>query len=555
MMDRGRVSRSEWRWVALWIAIALVVTSVPYAIGVFRSTPDRTFSGATFAVEDVYSYFAKMRQGASGEWLFHIVYTSEPHDGALFFSFHLLLGKVAALTGLALEAIYHAARLIFGAILMITLYQFVAAFTGSIAIRRIAFWLATFAGGLGWVLILSGQPTWLGSPPLDLILPEGFTFLVLYAFPHIALARTLLLLGLLWLWSPGALGHRWARRDLLIGLLVGLCWSMMALIVPFYVLVVYAALVGAFIASSSRGIDWSEVRRMVLAGAIAAIVPAYSAVVFWTNPVFAVWSRQNQVTSPHPLHYVAAYGILAGLALASLRWAWRRDRMCRRLVGWAIVVPFLLYLPFGLQRRLVESWQVPLSILATATLVRVVLPAVRRSRPVRWLTRFPRYTSSGMQRWALAGLLLVTVPTFSLLLLDQSLRVATQSVPIFRDGGELAALDWLAAQATYDDAVLSAYDTGNYLPARVTARSFIGHGPETVHLQQKRPLVEMFYDRSTSDMWREAFLREWSITYVFVGPRERALGAVDLTNKGYLHLRYDRDGYAIYQVAEEYERE
>lgn len=555
MMDRGRVSRSEWRWVALWIAIALVITSVPYAIGVFRSAPERVFSGATFAVEDVYSYFAKMRQGASGEWLFHIVYTSEPHDGALFFSFHLLLGKVAALTGLALEAIYHAARLIFDAILMITLYRFVAAFTGSIAIRRIAFWLATFAGGLGWVLILVGQPRWLGSPPLDLILPEGFTFLVLYAFPHIALARTLLLLGLLWLWSPGVLGHRWAKSNLLVGLLVGLCWSAMALIVPFYVVAVYAALAGAFVASSTRGIDWSEARRTVLAGAIAAIVPVYSAIVFWTNPVFALWSQQNQVTSSHPLHYVVAYGILAGLALVSLRWAWRRDRMWQRLVGWAIVVPFLLYLPFGLQRRLVESWQVPLSILVSATLVRVVLPAIRRSRLVRRLTRYPRYTSSGIQRWALTGLLLVSVPTFLLLLLDQSIRAATQSAPIFRDGGELAALDWLAAHATYADVVLSAYDTGNYLPARATARSFIGHGPETVNLQQKRPLVEMFYDRSTTDAWREAFLRQWGITYVFVGPRERALGAVDLTNKGYLRLRYDRDGYAIYQLAEDYGRE
>jgi len=67
----------------------------------------------------------------------------------------------------------------------------IAAFTASAAIRRVAFLLITFGGGLGWVLMLAGQPNWLGSPPLDLILPEGFTFLVLYAMPHIALARTL----------------------------------------------------------------------------------------------------------------------------------------------------------------------------------------------------------------------------------------------------------------------------------------------------------------------------------------------------------------------------
>ncbi|MGH2593225.1 MAG: hypothetical protein ACRDGG_06900, partial [Anaerolineae bacterium] len=204
MMRGGQVGRSEWRWVAMWIVVAAIVTSVPYVFGLARSSPDRVFSGATFAVEDVNSYFAKMREGASGEWLFHIVYTSEPHDGALFFEFHLLLGKFATLTGLPLEVTYHLARLVFGALLLLTLYRFIAVFSGSTAIRRVAFLLVAFGGGLGWVLMLAAQPNWLGSPPLDLILPEGFTFLVLYAMPHIALARTLMLLGLMLVWQPEA---------------------------------------------------------------------------------------------------------------------------------------------------------------------------------------------------------------------------------------------------------------------------------------------------------------------------------------------------------------
>ncbi len=542
MNGRNRIDRSEWRWVAAWIAVALIATSIPYAIGLARSTPDRVFSGAAFAVEDVNSYFAKMRQGASGEWLFHIVYTSEPHDGALFFLFHLLLGKFAAWIGLPLEVTYHLARLIFGALMLSVIYRFIAAFTASTAVRRIAFLLATFGGGLGWVLMLLGQPNWLGSPPLDLILPEGFTFLVLYAMPHIALARTLLLLGFIVLWRSGE------RRVWLPGLLAGLCWLAMTLIVPFYVIVVYAVAAGAFVASSFRAFDWIEVRRTLVACALAAIVPGYSVAAFTTNPVFAAWSEQNQIASPHPLHYAVAYGIVAALALVSLRWAWRRDRMWRRLVGWLIVVPPLLYLPFGLQRRLIESWQIPVSILAAVTLARIVLPAVRRSRIVRRLMRFPRYTSAGMQRWALSGMLLLATPTFGLLLLDQSLRIVARESPIFRDGGEVAALNWLNGQAAYDDVVLCAFETGNYLPARVASRTFIGHGPETVNLQQKRPLVDQFYSDAASDGWREAFLREWGITYVIVGPVERALGGPERFGQGYLRLRYNRLDYQIYEV-------
>ncbi len=532
--------------MAVWIAVALVVTSVPYAIGLARSTTDRVFAGATFAVEDLFSYFAKMRQGASGEWLFHIVYTSEPHAGALFFLFHLLLGKVAALTGLPLEVTYHLARWVFGALMLATVYRFTAAVTGSTAIRRIAFLLIAFGGGLGWLLMLLGQPNWLGSPPLDLILPEGFTFLVLYAMPHIALARTLLLLGLLLLWQ------REASRS--VGWLAGLCWTAMALIVPFYVLVVYTIVIGAFIATSRRGIDWAGARRTLVACAVAAVVPIYAAVSFTTNPVFAAWSSQNQIPSPHPLHYVAAYGVTAVVALVSLRWAWRRDATWRRMAAWLIVIPPLLYAPFGLQRRLIEAWQVPLSILAAATLVRIALPAVRRSRPVRWLARLPRYTPRGMRRWALSGLLLLATPTFGLLLLDQSLRALARETPIFRDAGEVSALDWLASRASYDDVVLCAYETGNYLPARAPARTFVGHGPETVRLAEKRPLVARFFSTSTDDAWRQAFLRDWGITYVFAGPAERALGGADLRDKPYLILEYDRNGYQVYRVSTDGQR-
>ena len=547
MNPRGRVTRSEWRWLAAWIAVAMLVTSVPYAIGLARSSPDRIFGGSVFAVEDVNSYLAKMREGASGEWLFHIVYTSEPHEGALLFLFHLLLGKLAVLIGLPLEVMYHAARIVLGAFLLVVTYRFTAMITGSIAIRRIAFLLVTFGGGLGWALMAAGQPNWLGSPPLDLISPEGFTFLVLYAMPHIALARSLMLLGLIWLWTPSA------RRDWQVGLAVGGSWAGMALIVPFYVVVTYAIVFGALCASSlvRRRIAWDLTRRAMVACATCAIFPLYTLAVLAANPVFSEWSRQNQIVSPHPAHYLLAYGVGGGLALASLRWAWRRNATWHYLIGWLIVIPLLVYAPLGIQRRLIEGWQLPLSLLAAATLVRRVLPAVRRSHPARWLARFPRYTTAGVQRWALCGLLLLMIPTYGLLLFDQALRAATGQPPMFRDGGEIAALDWLSTRATYQDVVLAAYPTGNYLPARVPARSFVGHGPETIHLEAKRSLVAQFYSTSTSDAWRETFLRQWAITFVFVGPAERDLGQADLSSTPYLEVWYSARGYQIYRVSED----
>ena len=92
MERRNTVTRTEWRWVVVWIIIALIVTSVPYVIGWLRSTPDHVFGGFVIAIEDGNSYLAKMNEGAHGAWLFTLPYTSEPHTPSLFYLFYLLLG-------------------------------------------------------------------------------------------------------------------------------------------------------------------------------------------------------------------------------------------------------------------------------------------------------------------------------------------------------------------------------------------------------------------------------------------------------------------------------
>ena len=200
----GTQTSSEYRFVLIGSLIALAVTSVPYVLGAAMATEERVFGGFVYAVEDCYSYLAKMRQGAGGAWLFQIPYTPEPHPRALIYSFYLLLGRIAGLLpGRDLTArlvcVYHAARWVFGLGLLLTVYRFLAVLTNRLIVRRLAWLMVTFGGGLGWVLIALGRSDWLGSMPLDFILPEGFTFLVLYAFPHIALGRTLLLLGILFL--------------------------------------------------------------------------------------------------------------------------------------------------------------------------------------------------------------------------------------------------------------------------------------------------------------------------------------------------------------------
>ena len=555
MESRGHITRREWLWALAWSAAALAITCVPYLLGAALSSEARIFGGFVLGVEDGYSYLAKMGEGARGAWLFHIVYTSEPHQGALFFLFHILLGKVAALVaGLGhwpltetMVVVYHAARVLFGGLLLLTVYRFIALFTTSRAIRRLAFLIVAFSGGFGWLLLLLGQPNWLGSSPVDLLLPEGFTFLVLYGFPHIALGRTLLLAGFILLWgappprpSPASAGE---------GAAAGLCWLAMGLIVPFYVAVAWAVVGAAWLAVTlhRRAIAWDETLRTALACLIAAPVVIYSLITFTVNPVMRVWSAQNLILSPHPVHYVVGYALVGLLAMFGAVYVLRR-RDARsgalRLVAWAIVVPPLLYLPFNLQRRLIEGWQVPLAILAALGLAHFVLPAWRRTRFVRWLVRFPRYTVRGLRQWAITLILLAMVPTNILLMGSGTLAVIAHASPIFRDGGEVKALDWLAARATYNDVVLSSYSAGNYIPGRVGVRVYIGLGTETAHVEDKRAAMQQFFAASTSDEWRAQFLRQEHITYVFATPEDEFY---PVSTHSLLPV-YQAGGYTIYKV-------
>jgi len=270
-----------------------------------------------------------------------------------------------------------------------------------------------------------------------------------------------------------------------------------------------------------------------VAALISAPVVAYSAWVFTTDPVYATWAAQNRILSPHPLHYLAAYGVPLVLAAFAVRDAWRDEGAAWLALAWVAVVPLLVYLPFNLQRRLVEGVQVPLSLLTAWGVLSISKSRTQSPKPV------------------LVGVVLVVLSLTNVLLVaGNCLALRGQPSPIYRETGEVAALDWLNGRVEPGDVVLAAYETGNYLPARVGARAFVGHGPESVHADEKKALVARFFDATTDDAWRRQLLAQYGVDYVFSGPAERALGDFDAGRAMYLRRVYDTDRYVVFGVGE-----
>ncbi|MBU0494944.1 MAG: hypothetical protein KKA73_26110, partial [Chloroflexi bacterium] len=516
-------------------------------VGYLTAPAGLEYGGFLFYADDYNSYLAKMRQGAEGAWAYRIPYTVQEHDGGAVYLFYLVLGRLAAATGLSLVAVWHLARWVCGLVFLLTVYWFLSAFLRRRTQRKIAYLLVCFSAGIGWLLPLVGLSELDGTMPLDLWVVEGYAFLSTMTFPHFALASALLIAAI----ALGGLAIRQGR--LRTALWAGLAGLTLVAVQP-YNLVTVAGVLGGYwllLTMTRRRLVWRGFVALLLAGLIPLPLLLYDLYVFAIDPVYRAWAQGNICLSPNPLHYLMAYGLLWPLALAGLwRCVRRRDEHELLIAAWLVSGALVLYAPVDFQRRLVQGLQIPICILATGGLFYYVLPAIGRARWVSVLTRATRarYNRSSLRRFAVNGLLVFCSVTSLALWAIANIQVLAHSFPFYHEMAENQALDWLATRTARSDAVLASYEEANYIPARAGNRVYAGHWAETPLIREKIRALDTFYAAQTSDDWRVSFLSENDIRYLMQGPRERALGGFDPVGRTYLTERFAVPGFAIYQV-------
>src|SRR5437588_7474008 len=151
--DSGAAVRAiparEWHWVMLVSVPILVATVVLNVLVPALTPPAYQFLGFVYAWDDGAGYLAAMREGARGAWLFTLPYTAQHTDAFFLYAQYLTLGHLAGWLALEPAVVFHLARLAASALLLASLYVFLARVFPEPRERRLAFLLATLGSGFG----------------------------------------------------------------------------------------------------------------------------------------------------------------------------------------------------------------------------------------------------------------------------------------------------------------------------------------------------------------------------------------------------------------------
>ncbi len=480
MMNRS----TFWRRAVGLILLLWAVTLFPYgALYLFGRLQGRVFVGLIYNLYDGLSYLAKMQQGFRGAWLFRLPYTADSEPSAWLFVFHLALGHLAREWGLPIPLMYHIARLLGSAAMVVALGWWFRAWKDDLAAWRWAW---------GWSVFAVGMEAWGYLVQRGSTIPEVYPFLSALVNAHFPWALTFLVVALHPFWPkrlPTPRGGIWALALMLLGFVL-------ALLAPFGVLIAVSTwgLLGFWQRwRANSGSPWWT--YWGVAAFLALGAAPYLSYLFWAlraDPWLAGWNAQNRT----PIEGLGKTFFLFSPWWVLAWWGWtKKKRLLMGLLwvlagwGWALA-------PLALQRRMWLGMAIPLVALA--------------------------WTAYPWPRWMRWGLLLSLAPSWALFILGPLFLARTPNNLLFLSTSEWRAFTWMADHLPPDQRILSGPETSAYIPAFTGQRVFYGHIFETYPASEERAWVEQtLCMQDERAVWQA--LRARDVGWILWTPREDVL--------------------------------
>jgi len=494
-------------WLCLSILI-FVVGSFPYLYAALSRPPDRVYTGLMFDVPDHAQYWSWVTASRGGLFISNTM-TPETNPPTFMNPMMWLLARIKTGFGLSFPALFQVWRAAATLLLVAAVLGLFRAIVPDRERRRTALWVALIGSGFGWALVVLKAGLRLPDVPfpMDLYIVEPNTFFGLLAYPHLILAQALLLLTLLGIWQAYR-GTGWPAHVLGGASALGLALSH-----PYDLLTVYAILLGfgVWAMARARTIPWP----LVVSGIVIVACSAPTAFYYqnltahdalWRS-ILAQYSNAGVWTPAH-FHLVVLMGLPLLLALGGLVPAAPRDERFWFVAIWASVGLGLIYLPVVYQIKFLGGWQFPIAILAAGAWHDRIVPGLSR-----WVDRVPHPAVSRAVACR-AVLVLLVIPTNLYLFSWRFIELRRHAAPYYMHSDEAAALDWLASHTTGRDVVLAPEQVGQFVPNYGETRAYVAHWAMTNRYHERSANTRRFFDRATSDAWRERLLAAEGVTLV-----------------------------------------
>ncbi len=544
-------------WAIGAVALATLLTSIPYVYGALYADAGHQFTGVVAWHGDVFYYLAQMRQFGTALLIANPV-TPEVHAPVLFNGLFGPLGWLARWTGTPPHFWYlHVVRV--GALTAVAMAVLALAATAGLTRRAciVALLLALFASGWRWLVWVAPPGSLLDGLPYWRKIHEGSTLQQAMTLPHLALASALVCAVLHFFLRGCQSGSR--RSYIAAGAaLAYLCsfhpFEFLPLWMTLGVLTVLLALGTKMPMAGGRG-GAAEARLGLAAGAPRVVeglcwlvllplpVLAFFAITSRTSPVLQNVSTQMSGGPTEVLFLLVYYGPLLPLTLLipllapglQNAHAGSGTRIARAtLVGWVVIVLLLEAFPVV---PMPSHFRVGLHLVCAILVAWLLVDAWAAVRARRWL---------GLLAPALLLLLSVPPSAFYFEQLIGDIRLHAPTFYLTRD--EQAALSWLetAGVAPNPTVVLADSPAFNlYIAPYTGARPVRGHNAMTMRVREKDGAVRRFFDPDTPQEERRAIAAHLGMTHVVV-TAERPIVRRMLAEEW--SLVFQRGGISIYEV-------
>jgi hypothetical protein len=542
-MRLSRFPRSVWIFA---VVIALALT-IPYIVAAVSTPSGWEYSGALVTPHgfrvDFNSHLAKMWQGSRGQWNYRILFTHEAHPGLVSVQgFYVALGALSNLTPFSFPLIYHLTRFLLTIGVVLAMWAFACRYFDGNRDRWLALLFGTIVQGWGWLLYFIAPEMTRGVAPIEFWLMDAYHLLGALFMPHFATAIILQIVALIayedWLNSSSLFPPRTYMRYLVM---MTFALALDAVIQP-YVILLIVPLIGiltAYHVFSTKALSFRRALGLTIPLGVHGLIGLTQFLLISGDPIWANFAKQNITASPDLLYYLLGYApFIIPIACGARYLATGGTRWLLPMI-WVLLVAMLVYAPFPTQRRYLLGVQTPLAVMAAYGWSRSVLARVQKRRFILHLLYF-------------------TFSALSLILLLQS-NSASLSQPekypdVFYQPDELAGYQWLRENAAPDSLILSTFDkkTGNGSGGKIVAKTglrvYAGHWFETAQIDFKLEQVRLFYQPETSDDWREEFIQETEIDYIWYDESARALGRWNPADADYLEAVFESTQVTIYVV-------